>query len=297
MDIRVLRYFLTIVREGSFSRAAETLFITQPTLSRQIAQLEDELGTKLFLRDKQLTLTDSGLMLRRRAEEMLELMDIIKSEFQSGDELSGKISIGCGGLRSVNVLMEEMARFKQLYPKVTFELYTNSAEDIKEKLDRGLLDFAILLEPIEIQKYHYLRIETKERWGLFMPSSSPLAAQAEITKRDLINLPLIMSNRQALQKEIAHWLRLDWDELKIVATYNIITNVAEMVSNNLGYAMTIEGAVEQFDPARFTFTPFTPPLEMTSVIAWKKRASSFNAADTFLAHLKSSNFVEKTQNQ
>lgn len=293
MEIRVLRYFLTVVKEGSFSRAADMLFITQPTLSRQIAQLEDELGSKLFIRGKQLTLTDAGLMLRRRAEEMVELMDIIKNEFQSTEQLTGKISIGTGGLHSVKLLIDHLTTFRQQYPNITFDFHTDSADNIKEKLDRGLLDFALLLEPVEIDKYDYLRMHTKERWGVLMPASSPLAEKTSLGKADLMGLPLIATNRQSLQKEIANWLKTDWGALNIVATYNVITNVAVMVNKHIGYALTIEGAVDLYSEDKLVFRPLRPELEMTSVLAWKKFSPGFGVASKFLDYFKKVHFQDE----
>lgn len=243
MELRVLQYFLTVVREENISRAADVLHVTQPTLSRQISQLEEELGKQLFVRGKHLTLTDAGIMLRRRAEEVVQLMGKIDEEFREQEEVTGIISIGSGGQFSAAALPEIMEGFRKKYPKVQYEFYTNSANHIKEQLDRGLLDFGLLLEPIDIGKYDYLRMPEVERWGIFMRKDDPLAQKESITRDDLRGLPLITTNRLSLQKEIANWFGDEFGELNIFASYNIITNVAMLVEHGTARALTIEGAV------------------------------------------------------
>ena len=165
MELRVLRYFLAVAKEQSFTKAAEQLHITQPTLSRQLAALEEELGTQLFIRGKHLQLTDAGVLLRGRAEEVTQ----IRMEFKAGEELSGVVSIGTGGLMSAQILSKLISEFRALHPAVRFNIYTNSADHLREQLDRGLLDFAFFLEPVDIGKYDYVRMQVKERWGILMP--------------------------------------------------------------------------------------------------------------------------------
>lgn len=246
MEFRVLQYFLAVVREENISRAAESLHVTQPTLSRQMAKLEEELRTPLFIRGKHLTLTDAGVMLRRRAEEVVSLINKIESEFEEQNEVGGIISIGSGGLSAVEFLLPAMQSFREKYPRVQFQFYTNSAEYVKERLDQGLLAFGLLLEPIDITKYDYLRMPAKEKWGLLLRSDSPLAEKEYITKADLQSIPLITTDRRSLQNELEHWLGKPFSELDIFATYNIITNVALLVNNRAASALTIEGAVNLF---------------------------------------------------
>lgn len=290
MELRILRYFLAVVREENISRAAEVLHMTQPTLSRQLSMLEDELDAQLFIRGKRFMLTDAGVMLRRRAEEVVQLVDKIEDEFQEQKDVGGTISIGSGGLYSSTVLPEIMEGFRKKYPRVQFELYTNNADNIKEQLDRGLLDFGLLLEPIDIAKYDYIRLKDVERWGIFMRTDSPLAQKEFITREDLQGIPLITTSRVSLQKEIANWFGGEFDELNIFATYNIITNVAMLVSSKAAHALTIEGAVNLFDPERLVFRPLYPKLCMTSVLAWKKFNPVFGAAGKFLEYFKSIHF-------
>ena len=286
MELRVLQYFLAVVREENISRAAESLHVTQPTLSRQMAQLEEELGTPLFIRGKHLTLTDAGVMLRRRAEEVVSLMNKIESEFEEQNEVGGIISIGSGGLSAVEFLLPAMQSFREKYPRVQFQFYTNSAEYVKERLDQGLLDFGLLLEPIDITKYDYLRMPAKEKWGLLLWTDHPLAEKDYITHDELQSNPLITTDRLSLQNELQHWLGKPFSELDIFATYNIITNVAMLVNSGAASALTIEGAVNLFGSDKLTFKPLFPELSMTSVLAWKKFQPSFGAAGKFLEYLK-----------
>lgn len=287
MDIRALRAFLAVVREENISRAAETLHITQPSLSRQISQLEEDIGTTLFIRGRRLSLTDAGVLLRRRAEELVELMDKVEREMEAQSEVGGIISIGSGGLSASHVLPQVMQSFRKQNPKVGFAFYTNSADHVKERLDRGLLDFGLLLEPIDITKYDFIRMQEKERWGLLLHAENSLATQASITADDLQGIPLITTDRSALQKEIANWLGDSYDKLDIFATYNIITNVAMLVSNGVASALTIEGAVNLFEGNHLVFRPLFPELAMTSVLAWKKFQPFFSTAGKFLEHFKS----------
>ena len=286
MELRLLQYFLAVCREENISRAADMLHLTQPTLSRQIAQLEEELGTTLFIRGRHLTLTEDGMKLRRRAEEVVQMIDRIESEYRAQEELTGVVSIGAGGLSSFQSLADLIEGFQKKYPRVQFDFYTNNAEFVKERLERGLLDFGLLLEPVDITKYNYIRMNEKERWGLLLRQDHPLAAKASVTRRDLRDVPLITSNRLAIQQEVSHWFGDNLEELNIVATYNIITNVAALVDSNVACALTLEGAVNLFEGGRLTFRPLSPALEMNSVLVWKKFNPFFNAAGKFLEYFR-----------
>ena len=221
MELRLLQYFLAVCREENISRAADMLHLTQPTLSRQIAQLEEELGTTLFIRGRHLTLTEDGMKLRRRAEEVVQMIDRIESEYRAQEELAGVVSIGAGGLSSFQSLADLIEGFQKKYPRVQFDFYTNNAEFVRERLERGLLDFGLLLEPVDITKYNYIRMKEKERWGLLLRQDHPLAVKASVTRRDLQDVPLITSNRLAIQQEVSHWFGGSLEELNIVATYKI----------------------------------------------------------------------------
>ncbi|MBQ3886186.1 MAG: LysR family transcriptional regulator [Ruminococcus sp.] len=286
MELRLLEYFLTVVREENISKAAEVLHVTQPTLSRQMKELEDELHTTLFIRGKRLTLTDSGVMLRRRAEEVVSLMNKIDSEFREQEEISGVISVGSGGLMAAKILPELIEHFRERYPLVSFDIITGNADLIKERLEHGLLDFGILLEPVDIEKFDYLRLPTKEVWGVLFPADHKFACEQAITRKQLKELPLVLTSRTALRSEIEEWLRYPVSELDVIATMNLIDNVAPLAERGIACVLTIEGAVELFDPARFAFRPLTPELSMTSVLAWKKLSPYSGAAGKFLEYIK-----------
>lgn len=286
MEIRALQYFLAVVREENITRAAEVLHITQPTLSRQMAQLEEEIGVQLFVRGKHLQLTDVGVMLRRRAEEVVTLMNKIESEFEEQADIEGVISIGSGGPLALRFLGLAMDSFRKKYPKVQYQLYTNSAEYVKERLEQGLLDFGFLLEPIDVTKFDYIRMKEKERWGLFLNSAHPLAKKEFITREDLFDIPLITTDRLSLQKELENWIGEEFSQLNIFATHNIITNVVTLVADGIASALTVEGAVNLFENHQMVFRPLYPELTMTTVLAWKKFQPNFGAAGKFLEHIK-----------
>lgn len=286
MELRTLQYFLTVAREENITRASEVLHITQPTLSRQMKQLEQELGTELFVRGRNFTLTDSGVILRRRAEEVIDLLYKIESEIAAADDVAGIISIGSGALKSSQFLPEVMSAFQKLHPKVRFEIYSNSSQYIKERMDRGLLDFGIMLEPIDIEQYEYIRLEQKERWGLLMRRGHPLAEQESVTCADLLSVPLITPARLYVQKEISNWLGADINKLNVLATVNMMTHAAMFINSGAACGLTIEGAVDLFEDDKLAFRPLEPELAFPSVLAWKRFQPVGNAAAKFLEYIK-----------
>lgn len=288
MDIRVLRYFLTVVREENISRAAEMLFITQPTLSRQLQELEKELNTKLFIRGKtKITLTESGILLRRRAQELVDLADKTEREFLNKEEnISGIISIGCGESMAVKALSKLIVEFSKEYPDVQFEIYTGTADHINEEIDRGLLDIGLLMEPIEIEKYEYIRLKQTERWGVVFQTNHELCKQDCVTAEQLQNVPLILPRRLGAQSVLRSWFSDDFDKLNVVATGNLVANSARLVLQGLGAAVTIEGAVDMYENKELRFLPLEPPLENTSVMVWKKYQPFGSAANKFIGYLK-----------
>ena len=202
MELRVLRYFLTIVRKGSITHAANSLHITQPTLSRQIRDLEEELGQKLFTRSNySMILTPEGMVLKKRAEEIIALVDKAEAEFYSmGNEVSGDIYIGGGETKSMKAIADIMKKLQTSYPSIHYHLYSGNSEDVTERLGKGLLDFGILIQPADIAKYDYINLPTKDTWGVIMRKDSPLAQKETIRKEDLLELPLICS-RQAIMRK------------------------------------------------------------------------------------------------
>jgi len=288
MEIRILKYFLTVVREESITRAADVLHITQPTLSRQLAQMEDEVGVKLFERGtRKISLTSEGILLRRRAEEIIELVDKTEKELLEQEELiDGEISIGCGELHAVQVLPDLFDSFSKRFPLVRYNIYTGNADQIKERIDRGLLDIGLLLEPIDIEKYDFVRLPIRERWVVLMRPDDPLAEKEGVTAKDLAALPVIMVRRPAVQNELASWFGRYFKKLHIAFTSNLSTNASVMVHRGLGYALVIEGSLPFVDKTKVCFRPLEPELAATSVLAWKKQQPFSPAVSKFIDHIQ-----------
>ena len=288
MEIRVLRYFLTVVREESITKAADVLHITQPTLSRQLSQMEEDVGVKLFNRgSRRITLTNEGILLRRRAEEILQLVDKTEKELiEQEEQVEGKISIGCGEIAAVQVLPNLIKTFREKYPQVTFDIFTATADLVKEQMDKGLLDIGLLLEPVDMEKYDFIRLEMKEKWVVLMRPDSPLAEKETVTAKDLSELPLILPRRVNVQSEIASWFGNYYDDLNVVFISNLSTNSAVMVTGGLAYSLVIEGAVPFWDQSKVTYRPLSPSLTATSVLAWKRGQPFSLAATKFIEHIK-----------
>lgn len=288
MEIRVLRYFLTVVREESITKASEVLHITQPTLSRQLAQLEEEIGVKLFDRGtRKIKLTNEGILLRRRAEEILLLVDKTEKELiEQEGQVEGKISIGCGEIASVQMLSELIKNFHQKYPLVTFDIYTANADLVKEQMDKGLLDLGLLLEPVDMEKYDFIRMDIKEKWVVLMPPNDPLSEKEYITANDLAELPLILPRRMQVQNELASWFGDYYKNLNILFTSNLSTNGAIMVNQGLAYSLIIEGSVPFWDPSKIICKPLYPQLIATSVLGWKRGQPTSLAVTKFIKSSK-----------
>ncbi len=290
MEIRVLRYFLAVAREESISKAAEYLHITQPTLSRQIMELEEQLETKLINRGKRnhkITLTDEGMLFHKRAEEILQLVDKTEAEFAVSDEIiSGDIYIGSGETDAMRLIIQIAQDLKKDYPHIRYHLFSGNAEDVTEKLDRGLLDFGILIEPANIEKYNYMKLPASDRWGLLMRKDSPLAQKDVITPGDLAAIPLITSRQALIGNELSGWSGQDYENLNIVATYNLIYNASLMVDEGFGYALCLDKLIRTSESSPLCFRPLSPPLEAHLDIVWKKHQAFSKAAKKFMAALK-----------
>lgn len=294
MEIRVLRYFLAIAREGSITNAADFLHVTQPTLSRQIKDLEDELGQKLFNRQSHsMELTAEGRILRRRAEEIVSMVDKTEAEFSAMEgEISGDIYIGGGETKAVKLIAEIAKELQNDYPNIHYHLYSGNAEDVTERLDKGLLDFGILVQPADISKYDYMNIPAKDVWGVVMRKDCPLAEKESICKDDLLDLPLICSHQAISQErsrnEFADWFGSDFDKLDIVTTFNLFYNAAIMVGAGIGYAITIDKLANTSEESNLCFRPLSPRLEAGLNIIWKKYPVFSAAAEQFLKRLQNS---------
>lgn len=284
MDVRVLRYFLTVAREASFSRAADALYMSQPTLSRQIRDLEEELGTTLFVRtNRNVTLTRDGMRLRRRAQEIVELMDRTREEFENLDEdISGDVCIGSGETHAMRALARVAIDVRREHPGVRYHLFSGNADDVTERLDRGLLDFGVVIDPADLHKYDFLRIPGSDSWGLLMPADHPLAAKESVTPGDLDGVPLLVSRQSMVAGDLARWLSGDFDRLEIAATYNLVFNAAIMVEQGMGCALTLDHLVGSMDVGGLCFRPLAPKVESGLNLVWKKYQVFSPAAEAFL---------------
>lgn len=285
MEIRVLNYFLMVAREENITKAAQLLHVTQPTLSRQLMQLEEELGVKLFKRSNHsIILTDDGMLLRRRAQELISLAEKTKKEFvREEDKLTGEIFIGCGELRSVSCLAEILAAFQKKYPLVRFDLYSGNVDNIKDRMERGLIDIGLLLEPADIGKFEFLRMPLRENWGVLVRRDSALAEKKTILPKDLRGIPLLISKRVPVQNELSNWFGDLSEEMEVALTYNLIYNAAMMVREGMGAALCLK-LDSTFDD--LSFIPLSPCLELGSVLAWKKNQVFSPATSAFLRFVK-----------
>lgn len=288
MELRLLKYFLIVAREENITKAAEVLHITQPTLSRQLAQMEEELGVQLLVRGKRkITLTEEGMLLRRRADEMIQLLNKTEKELKEQENMiDGVIQIGSGELASSKIIPEVFSKFKEKYPKVTLDVYTGNADQIKERMDHGLLDIGLLLEPVNIEKYDFIRLPMKERWVMIMPKDDPLTQKDDISVDDIKGKPIIVTHRSAVKNEVENWFGDVFKEMDIVATHNLSANSAHLVEKGIGYAIVLEGSVSFYDPAFVVSRPLNPVLESTSVLVWKKNQLFSPTVQKFLNFTK-----------
>ena len=290
MELRVLRYFLAVAREQSISGAANALHITQPALSRQLMDLEQELGVKLLIRGsrgKPVELTEAGNRLRLRAEDMITLADRTVEELaEQESEISGVVYIGGGETAGMRLLANAASRLRAKYPRVRFQLYSGIAEDVTERLDQGLLDFGVLVGESALQKYDYLSLPASDAWGVLVRADHPLSGKESVCGKDLRSEPLIVS-RQALQNnELTGWLGRNAQELNLAAEYNLLHNAVYYVEAGIGSALCIEGLADAGND-NLRFLPLCPPLRGQLRVIWKKHQIFSKAAKLFLDELQS----------
>ncbi|MDD6243306.1 MAG: LysR family transcriptional regulator [Roseburia hominis] len=286
MELRTLQYFLAVTREENITRAAENLHISQPYLSKQLMELENELGKQLLIRGKRkITLTEDGILLRKRAEEILSLVEKTESDLSSNtSQISGEISVG--GNPTMTVL-NAASQLRSQYPDVHFQFYSSDAIDVLERLEHGSLDFAIFLEPIDITEYDYVSLPESSRWGLLMPSSCALAVKDYVEKNDLLKIPLIFHRRAGLQQLISHWADTDIKNFNIAATYNVVNgSPTKFIKSGLGYYLTTEDLLPSVLDQDVCFRPLNPPLEIHYALIWKRTAFPSKAAEMFLREIK-----------
>lgn len=290
MELRVLKYFLTVAREGSITGAANSLHLTQPTLSRQLQDLEKELGQKLLIRGKyKVSLTPEGMILRKRAQEIVDMVEKTEAEFSSlKNTLSGDIYIGCGETDSMKYIAQIIKEIQNNYPEIKFHIHSGNAEDVTEKLDRGLLDFGVLIQPIDLSKYDHIELPQKDIWGVVMRKDCPLAKKKYVELSDLKKLPLIasrqMSPKFSSESGFLDWFKDDFENLNITATYNLIFNAGIMVEAGIGYAITLDKLINT--SGNLCFRPLKPKLESGLDVVWKKYQVFSPAAKLFLEKLK-----------
>ena len=289
MDIRVLQYFLAVAREESITKAAETLRMTQPPLSRQLKDLEEELGKQLLIRgNKKVTLTEDGMLLRKRAEEMIDLMEKTKAELASSNEnINGEIYIGGGETDAISLFAQTAGKLQEKYPLIHYHIYSGDAEMVMDKLDKGLIDFGLLVGPVEVSKYDYMRLPISDTWGVLMREDSPLAEKEAICAEDLWDKPLIVSHQTSISGDMMAWLRKDVNKLNIVMTYDLIFNASLFVKKGVGYAIALDKIINTTGDSELCFRPLYPTLKAGLCIIWKKYQVFSKASKEFLRLLKS----------
>lgn len=288
LELRVLKYFLTVAREENITRAAKLLHITQPTLSRQLMQLEEELDTKLLIRGKtHITLTEEGMLLRKRAEELVELAKKTENEFLKKDNLMiGEIFIGGAETNAMHSIAKVMRKFKDKYPQVKYRVYSGNADDVQERLDKGLMDIGLLIEPVNIEKYDFIRLPQKDRWGILLRNDDPLVEKGYVEAKDLVNKSVMCSTRSLVQNELASWFGPYYEDINIIATYNLIFNASIMAQEDIGYAVCLEKLMYSGKNNDLVFLPFHPIMETGVVIVWKKHQLFSKATTQFLKELQ-----------
>ena len=291
MEIRVLKYFLAVAREGSITGAANSLHLTQPTLSRQLQELEKELKQKLLIRGKyKVTLTPEGMILRKRAEEIIDMVEKTEAEFSSiSDTISGDIYIGGGESDSMKYIAEIIREIQSEFFGIKFHIYSGNAEDVTEKLDKGLLDFGILIQPVDVSKYYHITLPEKDVWGVIMRKDNPLSQKKNIKLEDLLKVPLLasrqMSPKYSKDSGFLDWFGDKYEELNITATYNLVYNAAVMVKAGVGNAISLDKLADTSKESELCFRPLCPKLESGLDIVWKKYQVFSPAAKLFLEKL------------
>lgn len=287
MELRILRSFLAVAREQSISGAAKVLHISQPSLSRQIMDLEEEVGAKLFQRgNRKITLTEHGLLLRKRADQIVDLVQKTQDELAAAEEaVSGTVRIGAGETHAFRTLAEAVHELAGEYPNIRFQVFSGNAEDVMERLDKGLVDFGVLIEPYDVARYDYTGLPVPDVWGVLMRKDSPMAALDVIQAEDLRNVPLICS-RQALEGgQISSWFKADYTKLNLVASYNLLFNASLLVEAGVGYALCLDHIINTAG-GNLCFRPLKPALRSQVNLVWKKYQMFSKPSELFLNRVR-----------
>lgn len=288
MELRVLRYFLTIAREGNITNAANALHVTQPTLSRQIHDLEEELGQQLFVRGSHsVTLTPEGMLLRKRAEEILDLLQKTEQEFaQTEEAISGEVYIGAGETVGVHYLTRAARQLQESYPDIRIHISSGDATDVREDLDKGLIDFGLLFAPVDLSRYNVIHLAYQDTWGVLMRRDSPLAQKAALRLSDLKGQPLIISRQIYKTSRLQEWFGEPAGQLQVVGTYNLVYNGSLMVEDGMGYAICLDGIINVTGDSPLCFRPLEPRRQADMYIVCKKYQIFSPAAERFLNVLR-----------
>ena len=288
MELRVLRYFVEAAKEESMTHAALKLHVTQPTLSKQIKELEEELGQKLFVRGNySIRLTPEGEILYKRARDILDMVNLTTSEFASMNEFNGgDLYLGCAESEGITLVAKAVKKLQEEYDHLHFHLYSGNAETVCERLDKGLLDFAVVVQNVDLSKYACLDLPFTDTWGLIMRKDSPMVSKKSIALEELIGLPLIVS-KQGATNDMPEWLQKNYDRLHIVATYNLIFNASILVREGLGYALGFDKLLYTGAGSILCFRPIVPAMTSPMRLIWRKEQRFSKAAELFLNEIKS----------
>lgn len=288
MDVRILKYFLAIASEGSISKAATILHLTQPTLSRQLKELEEELKTTLVIRgSRAITLTESGRLLKKRAEEMINLLDKTYDEIAVPDEtVKGDIYIGSAESDGIRLIAKVAKQLHLDYPHIRFQLFSGNADDVKDRLESGLIDFGIFIDPSDISQYQVITLPTTDTWALLMRRDSPLATKPVIRPEDFQNIPILCSSRHLVQSLFSRWLGQELSTCNIVATFNLLLNASLMVEEGLGYALCLDKLIYLSEDSPLCFRQLSPRMDCHIHLAWKPSQVFSKPAQLFLSYLQ-----------
>ena len=284
MELRVLRYFLAVAREENITAASKILHITQPTLSKQLMDLEDELGKKLFIRgNRRIALTEEGMFLRKRAQEIVELAEKTEKELKSDEDIiSGDVYIGGGETNAMLYIANALKHLHKDCPNIKFHLYSGNGQDVAERLDKGLIDFGLFVVETDLKKYEYFKLPSYNTWGLLLLKEDPLSKNDVIHPDDLENIPILCSRQALIQNELSGWLGYSLENLNIVGTYNLVYNASLMVEKGLGSALCIDGLINTSGNSKLCFKPFKPEIHANLYMVWKKYQVFSKAAEKFL---------------
>jgi len=292
MDIRILRYFLAVAQEESITKAAEVLHTSQPNLSRQLTDLEEEVGTKLFERgSRKISLTEEGMYLYKRAKEIIALLERTESDLSLFNEVtSGDVYIGAAETYAMRLIGHAIQALREIHPQIMYHFFSGSTVEVKEQIDKGLFDFGILVDPVDPQKYDHFRLPINDTWGVLMRRDSPLAKLESIRPEDIKDKPLLCAQQMLDANDIAKWLGEDFKNLNVVITFNLINTPAMMIEEGLGYTFTFDKLVNTTGDSNLCFRPLEPKFETGLYLVWKKYQVFSKAAKAFLEHIQSNLF-------